>query len=106
MGKKQKHTGGTGGGRQRPRRRWVVPVLVAAVLVGGVIGWLVYPAKSPLAGVARYSGGARLAVDTELIDFGSVRLEKMVQARFRLKNVGDQPLRLAANPPLEVVEGC
>jgi hypothetical protein len=47
-----------------------------------------------------------LAADTELIDFGSVRFNTMVQARFLLRNVGDQPLRIAANPPVETVEGC
>jgi len=35
-----------------------------------------------------------------------VRYDKMVQARFRLKNVGDQPLQIATAPRVEVVEGC
>jgi hypothetical protein len=50
--------------------------------------------------------GPRLTVDRELIDFGAVRYNQFVEARFRLKNVGDQPLRLPASPPLEVAEGC
>jgi hypothetical protein len=55
---------------------------------------------------AQYTGGPRLWVDSDFIDFGTVRFEKHVTARFRLRNVGDQPLRLASNPPVEVVEGC
>ena len=74
--------------------------------MAGAITWLALPGRSPLAEVARYQGGPRLAVDRQEIDFGSVRFEKMVQARFRLRNVGDQPLRIAANPRVEVVEGC
>ena len=53
-----------------------------------------------------HRAGPRLAVDRELIDFGAVRYNQFVEARFRLKNVGDQPLRLPASPPLEVAEGC
>jgi hypothetical protein len=45
-------------------------------------------------------------VDREEIDLGPVRFDTRVQARFLLRNVGDQPLQLAANPPVEVVEGC
>ena len=59
-----------------------------------------------MADTPRYQGGPRLAVDRQEIDFGPVRFEKRVQARFRLRNVGDKPLRLTANPRVEVVEGC
>jgi hypothetical protein len=45
-------------------------------------------------------------IDPEFIDFGAVRYNQFVEARFRLTNVGDQPLRLPASPPVEVVEGC
>lgn len=93
------------GGRAR-RPRWLWPLVIGIVLVGGAIGWSVFPTQSPLADAPRYRGGARLAVNTDLIDFGDVRFEKLVQARFRLRNVGDQPLKLAANPTVEVVEGC
>jgi hypothetical protein len=45
-------------------------------------------------------------VDSDLIDLGAVRFEKFVRARFPVRNVGDQPLRFASNPPVEVVGGC
>jgi hypothetical protein len=45
-------------------------------------------------------------MDKDLIDFGAVRYNQFVEARFQLRNVGDQPLQLPASPPVEVVEGC
>jgi hypothetical protein len=45
-------------------------------------------------------------VDKGLIDFGPVRFDRIVKASFRLRNVGDQPLRLALNPQVEALEGC
>jgi hypothetical protein len=45
-------------------------------------------------------------VDREEIDSGPVRFDKMIQARFRLKNVGDQPLQIATGPRVEAAEGC
>ena len=89
--------------RKRRRRLVVAGILSGAVLVGLGI-WFVYP--SPLGAAAPYQGGPRLAVDREEIDFGPVRFDKMVQARFRVKNVGDLPLQIATAPRVEVVEGC
>ena len=91
--------------RKRRRRLVVAGILSGAVLVGLGI-WFVYPSPSPLGAAAPYQGGPRLAVDREEIDFGPVRFDKMVHARFRLKNVGDQPLQIATGPRVEVVEGC
>lgn len=51
-------------------------------------------------------GGPRISVDKDLIDFGTVPFRKFVEASFRVRNVGDQPLTLPANPPLDVLEGC
>lgn len=92
-----------------PRSRWsklLVPgILVAAVGIGAAT-WVLLQRSSPSPVAAQHAGGPRLSVDTDTIDFGTVRFEKFVTARFRLRNVGDQPLRLAGNPPVEVVEGC
>ncbi len=109
----------TGGSVPPPGKRSSLPF----VLVGGgvlllvVVGILALwrPASEP-AGAGSQSAGAsapaqvtgkpRLAVDKEQIDFGKVKLGKMVEATFKLSNVGDQPLVLAGVPPVEVVKGC
>jgi hypothetical protein len=45
-------------------------------------------------------------VDRHEIDFGQVRFDQFVEARFRLKNVGDRTLQIATRPRVEAVEGC
>jgi hypothetical protein len=90
-----------------PKRSGAVILAALGVLVLAAVGtWVWLGRQDPLAAAPVYAGGPRLAVDTDTIDFGAVRFEKMVTATFRLKNVGDQTLTLAANPPVEVVEGC
>ena len=77
----------------------------AALLWGGN-PCLAVPGVAEAGQVAPVRGGPRLSLDKELIDFGPVRYRQYVEVRFRLKNVGDQPLQLPASPPVEVVEGC
>ena len=93
----------------QPRSRWprfLVPgVLAVAVLVGAGT-WFFLQKSSPQVVAAQYTGGPRLAADKDFIDFGNVRFEKFVTASFRLRNVGDQPLRLAVDRTVEAIEGC
>jgi len=91
----------------KPRRWgfWISGAIGVAVLTGVVL-WMAAVQDGATGEPAPHRAGPRLAVDRELIDFGAVRYNQFVEARFRLKNVGDQPLRLPASPPLEVAEGC
>jgi hypothetical protein len=95
--------------KAQPHSGWpkfLVPgLLVVAVLVGAGT-WFFFQKSSPQVVAAQYTGGPRLAVDKDLIDFGNVRFDKFVTASFRLRNVGDQPLRLAVNRQVEAIEGC
>jgi hypothetical protein len=88
------------------RRRLLVPGLIGLVLVMGVATWFFLQKPAPVSFAAQQTGGPRLLVDKELIDFGPVQFERIVTARFRLRNVGDQPLRLAVDPRVEAIEGC
>jgi hypothetical protein len=100
---------GKSGQKVQPRpslSRFLVPGILAVVVVIGAATWFLLQKSSPQSVAAQYTGGARLWVDSDYIDFGTVRFEKFVDARFRLRNVGDQPLRLPANPPVDVAEGC
>ncbi len=97
------------GQKAQPRSPWprfLVPGALGVVLLAGLATWFFFQKSSPPIVAAQYTGGARLAMDTDLIDFGNVRFEKFVQARFRARNVGDKSLRLPENPAVEVVEGC
>ncbi len=90
-----------------PRRSGTFIAAALGVLVLAALGtwfWLGRegaPAAAPL-----YRGGPRLAVDTDNIDLGTWHFDRMASATFNLRNVGDQPLKLAANPRVEVAEGC
>jgi len=95
--------------RAQTPTRWrnlLIPGAIGLALIMGVVTWFFLQKPAPISLAAQSAGGPRLAVDKELIDFGPVRFERMVEARFRLRNVGDQPLRLAVNPQVEAIEGC
>ncbi len=95
--------------KAQPQSHWprvLVPGVVAVVVLVAGGTWFFLQRSSPQVVAAQYTGGARLSVDSDYIDFGTVRFEKFVEARFHLRNVGDQPLRLPSNPQVDVVEGC
>ncbi len=92
-----------------PRSRWPKSLFFwafgLAVLVG-VAAWYYFQQGSAEPVVPEYRGGPRLSVDRDYIDFGTLRFEKFVTARFHLRNVGDQPLRISGSPRVDAVEGC
>jgi len=51
-------------------------------------------------------GAPSLQVDKEKVDLGDVKLGQTVQVKFKVTNVGDQPLRFTKEPFVEVVQGC
>ena len=87
-------------------KRLLIPGLLALALAVGLATWWFLQKPTSVSFAAQHTGGPRLAVDRDLIDFGSVRFEKFVTARFRLRNAGDQPLRLVVDRQVEAVEGC
>jgi len=80
--------------------------VAAVAIVAAVATWLWLGRNDPLSAAPPHVGGPRLATDTDNIDFGTVRFNRMVTATFQLRNVGDAPLTVAANPAVETVEGC
>jgi hypothetical protein len=75
-------------------------------MLAGAAAWTVFSAEGRAGESPTFRGGARLAVDQDLIDLGAQPYNRVVEARFQLKNVGDRPLQLPASPPVDVVEGC
>lgn len=99
---------GTQGIPEAKPRRWRlrIPGAIGVAVMTCVAMWMAVLPDGATGEPALHRAGPRLAVDRELIDLGAVRYNQFVEAHFRLKNVGDQPLRLPASPPLEVAEGC
>ncbi len=94
---------------KQPTRRLPWPVWIGIgglLLVLAGIAFLARPGTQAAAVAPQVTGQARLAVDQDKIDFGTVPLNKTVQATFKLTNVGDKPLKILGNPTVQVLKGC
>ena len=82
---------------------------IGAVLIV-VVGFLAWRGSTSGARAAsatpQVTGGPKLKVDRDSIDFGKLPLDIPVKAEFKLKNVGDQPLAIKGEPRVELVKGC
>lgn len=83
---------------------WLLIVVGAGLLL--ILGAFL-ALRKPAPGVAiEVHGAPRLQADRQEIDLGDVRLGTTVEVAFELSNIGDQPLRFAEPPYIEVREGC
>jgi hypothetical protein len=84
--------------------RPLAPLLLA---LGGLLILLaIFAAGGGLNRSQSASGGPRLQVDQERVDFGEVKMGDPVSATFKLTNRGDRALRFTKEPYISVVEGC
>lgn len=106
MGKKYRH-------RRRkqasPARRfpwlWVAVGSAVLLILGGLsVLWSSGTGRPVVTPVV--SGAPKLAVDQPVIDEGAVKINTPVRTAFRLRNIGDQPLRILDEPVVKLVEGC
>ena len=93
-----------------PKSSWPFVVIGVGALLIIVVGFLAWrggtsSAKSASA-TPQVTGGPKLSVDRDSIDFGKLPLDQTVRAEFKLKNIGDQPLRIVGEPRVELVKGC
>lgn len=94
---------------RRKRKRERRPGLPALLTLGGAA--LLGLAALALLGrgeefIPEVEGAAALRVDREEVDLGDIPLGRHVRVDFEVSNVGDQRLRFAGAPFVEVVEGC
>lgn len=83
----------------------IIGIAVGVILVGVAAFALFYKSTGPKAAL-EVTGRPSLKVDQTTVDLGDQKLGNTVRAAFELTNVGDQPLRFAETPYIEVVEGC
>lgn len=95
--------------RQKQARKTSMPFLLSffggVVLVGIILYAFFGNAPAPKAAI-EVNGAPRLKVDKEKVELGDRTLGSEVEVSLEVTNVGDQPLRFAETPYVEVVEGC
>ena len=87
---------------------WPIIAMVAGavlIIVVGFLAWNGSRANKPGA-TPQFTGGPKLSVDRDSINFGKLPLDQPVRAEFKLKNMGDQPLAIKGEPRVELVKGC
>ncbi len=77
----------------------ILLILAAVLFARGARG----PAA---AAVSQGSGGGRIAVDQQKIDYGYVKFGNNETFRIKVTNTGGGPLQFADQPYIEVLEGC
>ena len=80
-------------------------IFSSAILFGVTVFMLLRGNASPKAAI-EVKGSPALKVDKDSVDLGDVKLGQTVQVSFQISNAGDQPLRFAEKPYVEVKEGC
>jgi len=85
----------------------VMGVGAVLIIVVGFLAWRGGTSGTKSASATpQVTGSPKLSVDRDSIDFGKVPLDQTVRAEFKLKNVGDRPLRILGEPRVELVKGC
>lgn len=82
---------------------WLALAGLALVLIAG---WAIWNSNAQTKADVEVTGEPRLKVENDTIDHGDVKLGIPIQDEVRVTNIGDQPLRFAQVPYLEVKEGC
>ena len=93
--------------KPKPKRS-LLPLWLALAGLGLIIlaGWAISNGNNQPKANIEVKGAPRLKVDKDTIDHGDVTLGNQISDVVLVTNVGDQPLRFAEVPYLEVKEGC
>lgn len=80
-------------------------IIVGVIVVVG-IGLAVITSQNSAPYVPEVTGAPHAEVSTTLIDHGDLQMEEFAESIFRIRNTGDQPLRILEEPRVELVQGC
>ena len=95
--------------RRKKRQRKTLVVLISGGLLLFVAAIIIaqnVSVNSPDPSLIEVSGQPSLKVDQDLIDYGEVKLNTNLTFDLQLTNVGDQALKIADPPYVEVKDGC
>lgn len=110
MSQRRKNRSRAGDSPSAHQPPWFLPVVL--VLVGAtlviIVLLLTRPGQTGLPAnfTPQTNGAPRVEVAEDFLDYGSVQFESPVEAVFRVRNVGDQPLQVLGEPQVELIEGC
>jgi hypothetical protein len=86
---------------------WLLPALllgIGAILVGLAVWVSQRGQQTPF--TPQVTGRPAAEIDQDVFEYGDVRFNTPMETVFRVRNVGDQPLRILGEPRVELVEGC
>ncbi len=90
----------------RKKQPWPMLLLMGGALLLVVGAVFAFRKPPPPQAAIEVSGAPSLKVDRQTVNLGDVRLGQTVDVKFKLMNVGDQPLRFSQAPYVQVLEGC
>lgn len=96
-------------GKHTAKKNWLPLILLATgvLLVFAVILFFTIGNKpEDNSTLANTGAPPSLSVNSEEINFGDVKFNKMVNASFVVTNTGGQPLKFTKQPYIELIEGC
>lgn len=92
---------------QPQRPRWFVPaILIGLGVLLSAVAFLLIRDSQQEPFEPEVTGKPKAVLDQTFFDYGDVRFNTPVETVFRVKNVGDQPLKILGEPQVQVVEGC
>lgn len=87
--------------------KWLKSIGIGIILIFGI--FLIRantPAPAPANFGAQVKGAPKIGVDKDTVDLGYIKNGTTVEVMFRVRNMGDQLLKILNEPRVEVVEGC
>jgi hypothetical protein len=85
------------------KNRWIIGSVIAVVLIAGIA---IYEIAVKEDFVPQVMGAPSIQVANAVVHHGDVQLNSFVEAKYEIRNVGDQELRIINQPIAEVIEGC
>jgi hypothetical protein len=90
-------------GGTNPKLMIAAVVLLVIVVSLGIV-FAINSSRPPY--IPAVTGAPHAEFSTRLIDHGDVQMDAYVESVFRIRNTGDQPLRILEEPRVQLVLGC
>jgi hypothetical protein len=76
------------------------------LLIVGAVVLLTRKGDAPAGFEPVFNGGPRVELSEDTYDYGYVQFNNQITTDVEMRNVGDEPLRIAGIPQVQVREGC